>query len=140
MRYEFACDHCELTIGVDSRPFHPPTTPTCQECFEEMRRVYGCQIDTSGCKDHDFIPPEKRINYGGMKDLTPGQAAAREAAHQRKIQATRQAVREGGNKGDFQKSHEIPAELYHGKIAETKDRAYWADPKNVKKHNSCKVT
>jgi hypothetical protein len=140
MRYDYICSGCQMDVELEARPFTPPSSPICPNCGESLGRVYGCQIDTSGCKDHDFIPPEKRINYGGMKDLTPGQAAAREAAHQRKIQATRQAVREGGNTGDLQKSHDIPAVLYHGKIKETGDRAYWADPKNVKKHNSCKVT
>jgi hypothetical protein len=140
MKFEFHCYSCSLGENLTSRPFHPPKAPACPKCGYQMDRVYGCQIDTSGCRDHDEIPAEHRIACGpGDHNLTPGQTAAMEARAQREIEQTRRDLADGGNKGGFRLTNRIPAALYHGKIRETKDPAYWNDPKNRARHRSTKV-
>lgn len=141
MIYPFRCYDCELDNNVDSRPFRPPSAPTCPTCGELMDRVFGCEINTAGCQDHDFIPEGDRIACGGMEsNLTPGQAAAIEAKHQAHNEKTRREIADGGNRGSIRKTHQIPAALYHGKIKQTGDRNYWDDPKNRKRHKSTEVS
>ena len=103
-----------------------------------MNRVYGCHIDTSGCKDHGFIPETARVietdrNYdratGVKKERMFGSA----------IDKRRKQLADGGNQGSFKHTHSVPAELYHGKIRETGDRNYWSDPKNMDRHKNTKV-
>ncbi len=137
MIYQFTCDECGLLHSMDSRPFQPPTPPMC--CAGATRRIYGCQIDTSGCRDADDIPEGQRVAYGGAANITKGQASALEARHARQVRQTRKDIADGGNKASFKMSHQIPAELFHGKIKQTGDRNYWDDPKNLNRHNSCKV-
>jgi hypothetical protein len=138
MIYQFTCEPCELVTDIDARAFHPPTAPTC-ECGEEMQRVYGASIDTSGCKDHDHIEEGSRVHYGGERNISSGQAAGIEARHARHNEKTRRELADGGNRGLIRKTMQIPATLFHGKIKETGDRQYWDDPKNRNRHKSCKV-
>lgn len=141
MIYEFRCYPCELDNQVDSRPFRPPSPPTCLSCGELMDRVFGCEINTAGCQDVDHIPEKDRIACGGTHaNLTPGQATALEAKHQAHIEKTRRELADGGNRGSIRKTQSIPAALYHGKIKQTGDRHYWDDPKNRNRHKSTKVS
>jgi len=124
-------------VAVNSRPLHPPEAPLCKGCGEPMSRVYGCQIDTSGCKDHDEIPPEKRVL--DLHDRRPEHI--KEAAFQRHIDERRKVVAEAGqNPNGMRQTHSVPADLFHGKIRETGDKKYWDDPKNLKKHKSTEVS
>jgi hypothetical protein len=138
MIYQFQCEECQLVTELDAKAFHPPSAPAC-DCGEEMLRVYGCQIDTSGCKDHDHIEHGSRVQYGGESNISNGQATRIEAAHQKHNDKTRKDLAAGGNRGGIRKTMQIPATLFHGKIKETGDRQYWDDPKNRNRHNSCKV-
>ena len=85
MIYKFTCYECDVQPpfieNVEARAFHPPKAPKCAGCHESMSRVYGCQIDTSGCKDVDNIPFDKQVAHGGPGNITSGQAAAIEAKH-----------------------------------------------------------
>ena len=103
------------------------------------QRVYGCEIDTSGCKDVDDIPHSGQVAYGGERNISSGQATSIEAKHGRHNEQTRRELADGGNQGSFRKTMQIPAALYHGKIKQTGDRNYWDDPKNRNRHKSCKV-
>ena len=138
MIYQFHCEPCELVTDLDAKAFHPPKAPTCS-CGEEMLRVYGCAIDTAGCKDVDEIPHGDRVHYGGERDISGGQAAGIEAKHARHNESTRRELADGGNRGLLRKTMQIPAALFHGKIKQTGDRNYWDDPKNRNRHKSCKV-
>jgi hypothetical protein len=139
MRYEFTCDHCGTGATVNSRAFCPPKAPACVSCKATTRRLYGCQIDTSGCRDPDDIPEKDRIACGGAeRNLTSGQADRIEAQHQAHNEATRAQLRDG-NRGSFKKTMQIPASLFHGKIKQTKDPNYWDDPQNRNRHKSCRV-
>lgn len=139
MIYEFACYDCDKRREIDCQPFHPPEAPRCHACHYFMDRVFGCEIDVSGCKDVDDIPEAQCISYGGDSNITKGQAAAIEARHHKAIQEKRKFVADGGNKRSFKQSMQIPAELYHSKIKQTGDKQYWDDPKNRNRHKSCKV-
>lgn len=138
MIYEFSCDYCNSATQIDTRPFRPPKAPTCEVCGKKMLRVYGCRIDTSGCKDPDDIPGSKQIAFANQ-DMTGGQANSIERGFQKHNEATRKELADGGNRGSFRKTMQIPANLYHGKIKQTGDREYWDDPKNRNRHKSCKV-
>ncbi len=137
MIYAFKCWKCGMTEEVQARPFHPPPAGTCA-CGVLMQRVYGCQIDTSGCRDPDDIPANKQIAFA-ENDMTSSQASAIERRFQRNNAATRKELADGGNQGSIRKTHQIPANLYHGKIKQTGDRDYWNDKKNRDRHKSCKV-
>lgn len=104
-----------------------------------MDRVYGCLIDTSGCKDVDDIPHSDQVAYGGDGNISSGQAAAIEVRHARHNDRTRRELADGGNRGSFRKDMQIPAALFHGKIKQTGDKHYWDDAKNRNRHKSCKV-
>lgn len=139
MIYGFKCYDCELGKDVDARPFTPPTAPRCPTCGERMDRVYGCQIDFSGCKDPDDVPVHARTAICDETNLTPGQVAAMECRDQQAIEAKRAKVRAGGNRGSIRMSASVPAALHAAKIKETGDLKYWDDPKNRNRHKSCKV-
>lgn len=139
MIYRFNCDACDVFFEINARPFHPPKAPVCTECGEKTDRVYGCRIDTSGCKDADDIPYDKQVAYGGAGNITGGQAAGIEAVHARHNDRTRRELTDGGNRGTIRKTMQIPAALHAGKIKQTGDPHYWDDPKNRARHNSCKV-
>ena len=135
MIYVFECEPCELSRQVDSKPFNVPPAPLCV-CGKFMDRVYGCQIDTSGCKDHDHIPESKRV----ARSSGPADAAREEARFNSHINERRKLYSQHGQGGSFRHTHSIPADLYHGKIRETGDRSYWQDPKNLNRHKSTKVS
>lgn len=104
-----------------------------------MRRLYGCNIDTSACKDPDDVAAGGRVSVSPEANLTPGQVAAIEARDRREIEKTRRELADGGNRGSQRLTHKIPAALHAAKIKETGDKAYWDDPKNRNRHKSCKV-
>lgn len=139
MIYQFQCPFCDVVVPLEARPFHPPRSPKCVECDAYLDRIYGCNIDTSGCKDVDDIPDSQRVAYGGQANLTRGQATRVEAAHHRENEQTRKLIADGGNRGSIRKTMQIPATLFHGKIKQTGDKSYWDDPKNRNRHKSCKV-
>ena len=136
MIYPFTCDECGNHTEVDAKPFSPPCPPLC--CGENMRRVYGCNIDTSNCRDHSDVPLHARVSENTAYGDTASQGAAKEAQYRKHIEQRRKDLKDG-NKGSFRHTHSVPAELYHGKIKETGDQNYWSDPSNVKKHSACKV-
>lgn len=133
MLYPFECEPCGVIRTVDAKPFHPPQAVNCA-CGRAMRRIYGCHIDTSMCRDHDHIPEGKRVKRAS----SPRSAQAEEARFQRHIQERRRELKDG-NRGSFRHTHSVPADLYHGKIRETGDKEYWKDPRNLKKHDSTRV-
>ncbi len=138
MIYQFRCQFCEVDVHLSARPFHPPRRPKCVECECYLDRVFGCQIDTSGCKDHGFVPEgsrviERDLNYDRKLGVK------KERLFDEKIKQRRAALADGGNRGSFRHTHSVPAELYHGKIKETGDRDYWNDPKNMARHRNTKV-
>lgn len=139
MKYAFHCYHCAESTDVDSPPFVPPKAPDCPECRLQMDRVYGCQIDTSGCKDADDVAPKHRIAVSEEANISSHQVAAIEAGHRRHIEERRKLLRDGGNQGSFRHTMSIPAALHAAKIRETGDSRYWEDPKNRARHRSCKV-
>jgi len=100
-----------------------------------MDRVFGCNIDTAGCRDHDDIPEQHRV----QRTSRPRSAAAEEARFQRHIEDRRALARAGGNNGVIRQTHSVPADLYHGKIRETGDKDYWSDPKNLNRHRSTRI-
>jgi hypothetical protein len=104
-----------------------------------MQRVYGCQIDTSGCKDPDDVAPEHRTPVTQERNLSASQARCIEMQHGRQIAQTRRDIADGGNRGLQRMTHQVPAALHAAKIKETGDRNYWDDPKNLNRHKSCKV-
>ncbi len=99
-----------------------------------MRRLYGAIIDTTGCKDHDFIPQDKRV-FDSVQTASGERKGKLFTDH---INRKRSELREG-NRGDFRQTHSVPADLYHGKIKETGDKEYWSDPANMRRHSSCRV-
>ncbi len=92
-------------------------------------------LNTAACRDHDHIPPEKRVfdAVGYQGEARKERAFAEHVQHRRKL------VREAGSGKDFRMSHSVPADLYHGKIRETGDPDYWNDPTNLRRHRSCEV-
>lgn len=92
-------------------------------------------LNTFDCRDHDDIPPDKRV-----LDLTDRRSAqTKEKAFGKHISDRRALVAEVGHGRDYRMSHSVPADLFHGKIRETGDKNYWDDPKNLNRHKSCKV-
>ena len=138
MIYAFKCEKCGQPEELQARPFHPPSAGTCA-CGVLMQRVYGCQINTSGCKDPDDVAPEHRVSVSQERNLTKAQSAGIESAHRREIEQTRRDLADGGNKGSQRMTHKVPAALHAAKIKETGDRNYWDDRKNLNRHKSCKV-
>ena len=147
MNYTFKCPKCK-SVGVFTAPISqgPPSIVTCwvknrrgKKCLTFMRRDWQADapmLDTSKCKDHNFIPHEKRVashwDRGGEDRM--------EQAFQQKITRRRQEIRDaGGQRGSLKQTHAVPSHLFHGKIKETGDDKYWSDPKNLAKHKECKV-
>jgi len=135
MIYPFECEPCDISFGIEARPFHPPQDVTCPKCSKLMQRVYGCEIDTSGCKDHDDIPEEKRVQRRNL----PASPHREEARFKRHIDEKRKLYAEAGQSQNMRHTHSVPADLYHGKIRETGDKNYWNDPKNLNRHKTTKV-
>lgn len=136
MIYSFKCAcgsarqiHGSISIG-------PPDSVPCP-CGRAMRRDWRAdipQMDTSACRDHGYIPPDKRV----MRPVAPRDPLREEHRFHQHIQERRKLLRDG-NRGSMRHTHSIPADLYHGKIRETGDRKYWDDPKNVSRHSNCRV-
>ena len=139
MIYPFCCYACDERENLDAKAFTPPKAPTCPNCLELMDRVYGCNIDTSSCRDPDDVAPEHRVAVSQERNLSTAQARRIEKQHGDKIAKTRRDLADGGNKGDRRMTHQIPAALHAAKIKETGDRNYWNDAKNRNRHKSCKV-
>lgn len=139
MIYPFRCYDCELDNQIDARPFRPPNAPRCPSCGQLMDRVFGCQINTESCKDHDFIPDESRV-VESDRSYDKSLGVKKEQAYRRARDRRRAQLADGGNKGSFKHTHSVPAELYHGKIKQTGDPDYWKDPKNLKRHKSTEVS
>lgn len=135
MIYKFSCYECCNIESIDSKPFVVPEAPLCSKCQCQMDRMYGCQINTGGCKDADFIPPEKRVH----DEHNRMSATTKERAFHNHIQQRRAMAAEAGHGKTLRMTHSVPADLYHGKIRETGDKKYWDDPSNLKRHSSCKV-
>lgn len=140
MIYPFACYECLGYTSIDARPLHPPKAPMCVGCKKPMTRVYGCYIDTSGCKDHDEVPVGSRVTENTAFGETKVQGDRKEAVYQRELARKRRLVRQAGPGKDFRMTHSIPTELFHGKIKQTGDKDYWKDPKNRNRHKSCEVS
>jgi hypothetical protein len=139
MIFRFDCQ-CGEVQDRESRAFRPPDAPDCPACGAVMQRVYGANIDTSGCRDHDFIPPEKRVvRSANIMSGRECNSHKEERRFQKHIEHQRQLAAANSG-GDFRKTHSIPADLYHGKIRETGDRHYWDDPSNRDRHRSTKVS
>lgn len=143
MRYTFRCigtecDHTEIVHA--SIHDGPPEPFLCTWCGDALVHDIAADlktvtIDTSGCRDHDFIPEQHRVPISDGVGIS---AEKREQLYHRELQQKRAQLREG-NRGSVKQTHSIPAELYHGKIRETKDPHYWKDPKNLKRHKSTEV-
>lgn len=138
MIYTFKCSCGSVQEVSCSIKDGPPSVVECSSCRCEMQRDWQSDeptIDTSGCRDHNFIPREKRVLVKGSRS----DADRREHQIAQHIKQRRQQLKDGGNQGTIKQSHALPAELYHGKIRETKDRNYWNDKKNLDRHKDFKV-
>lgn len=135
MIYPYECESCDSMTHIDAPAFQPPPTVQCPVCGRAMQRIYGCNLNTSECKDHDDIPEQHRVQRASR----PRSAAAEEARFQRHIEDRRSLARAGGNDGVVRQTHSVPADLYHGKIRETGDKEYWSDPKNLNRHRSTRI-
>jgi hypothetical protein len=89
--------------------------------------------------DVDDIPVGSRVTENTAFGDTPAQAARKERRYQQAIQQRRKQVRDGGHSKLGRMTHQVPTELYHGKIKQTGDKDYWKDPANLNKHRSCEV-
>ena len=138
MIYDYWCE-CGARCDLPGTFQRPPKPPLCWTCEKIMHRDFGgiC-IDTSGCKDHDEVPAKARTTQSPM-GVSASRASKIEAAYAADIAAKRKANKHPGKKGSVVMSHSIPTELYHGKIRETGDKAYWQSPKNLSRHKSTKV-
>lgn len=142
MRYTFTCEDCGSQETIErSMVEGPPEMIECG-CGYGMRRDWQADvpmIDTSSCRDHDFIPPEKRVASNDGFGVGKRGAAKKVEGFRRHISDRRKQLAEGGNQGSIRHTHSVPADLYHGKIRETGDRNYWNDPANMARHKNCKV-
>lgn len=136
--YTFQCEDCQRT-AVLARAFSVgPVSEPCS-CGGELKHdlradVLTVEADTSGCRDHNFIPEHKRVYRPG----TAADASRKEAAYAGHVAERRKQLKDG-NKGSIKQTMAIPADLYHGKLRETGDKNYWADKKNVARHSDFKV-
>lgn len=142
MIYSFKCE-CGFEREVTgSIQVGPPVQVNCRDCGMVMQRDWKADaptLDTSACRDHNFIPHGKRVMPSTVRLPSKSQAWKQEQAYKRDIEKRRAAVRAGGNQGSFKQTMAVPAELYHGKIKETGDRDYWKDSKNVSRHSDFEV-
>lgn len=136
--YSYRCENCD-NEAVIHRSF--AVGPIIEQCpcggtlvHDLCADIATVELDTSGCRDHNFIPEHKRVFRRG----DAADAVKKEAAYAGHIKERRAALK-SGNKGRIRQSMAVPADLYHGKIRETGDKQYWTDKKNVAKHNAFKV-
>lgn len=137
--YTYSCSCCK-NVAVLRRSFEDGPTPETCSCGGTLEHdlcadISTVEFDTAACRDHNTIERSKRVYRPGTKAA----ADRKEAAYANHVKDRRAALKDGGNKGKIKQSMAIPADLYHGKIRETKDRNYWSDPKNVSRHNDFKV-
>lgn len=139
MIYNFKCDKGHSAKVSASIHDGPPSDLTCSLCGEELHRNWQADIphiDTSGCRDHDDIPVDKRV----VSAYDRGSPEKTERQFSKHIQQRRREIADaGGQRGSLKQTHAVPTHLYHGKIKETGDPNYWNDPKNLNRHKSCKV-
>lgn len=140
MIYTFKCE-CGFLVEV-SAPISvgPPEKQKCAKCFKRMERDWQADapmIDTSACKDHSAVRPDKQVRSRWDGNQSPERV---EANFKRHIESRRKEIRSaGGQRGSIKQTHAVPAHLFHGKIKETGDKNYWSDPKNLNRHTECKV-
>lgn len=151
MIYTFACSgpECDGVVDVTrSIKEGPPDSFLCPVCESwAMERVWHPpQFICSG--DPDEIPETMKVaDLGGggrvthrqMMGLGKAGAQRKNRAYQDYIDDRRRLFREEKQEGG-RMTHQVPAELYHGKIKQTGDKDYWRDPSNLNKHKSCKVS
>lgn len=139
MIYTYTCEDCGSQRTIKRSIKRRPPEMLCCGCGCAMHRDWQADqpmIDTSACRDHNFIPHEKRV----ASRYDRGGEVAMESGFRRHIEQRRSQIRDaGGQRGSLKQTHAVPAHLYHGKIKETGDKNYWNDPKNLAKHNDCKV-
>lgn len=157
MIYTFECTSCASVHTVEkSMAEGPPKIVICSidGCRGIAYRVW--EMPEFICKgDPDEIPVEHRTadvggGIGADGSLLPTthaqvmgpskeRARRRERGYQDFIDERRRLFREEGQEG-AQMTHQVPIELYHGKIKQTGDKDYWRDESNLKRHKSCKVS
>lgn len=141
MIYTFKCPQGHLTERQASISVGPPQSVMCW-CRLSAERDWQADapmLDTSACRDHDFIPEPLRVASNDGFGVGKAGAARKVDSFKRHIQQKRQELA-NGNKGSIKQTHAVPADLYHGKIRETGDKNYWQDKKNLDRHKSCKVS
>jgi hypothetical protein len=141
MIYTFTCPQGHANEVQAPISKGPPSSVTCWCRLEASRdwQADAPMIDTSACRDHDFIPEQMRVASNDGFGIGKAKAAKKVDAYKQHIQKRRSQLADG-NKGSIKQTHAVPAELYHGKIRETGDKNYWQDRKNLDRHKSCKVT
>lgn len=137
--YTFCCSACGET-AVLHRPFSVGPSPEPCPCGGQREHdfrtdVASIELDTSACRDHNFIKEGKRVYRPG----TAVDAERKEAAYAGHVKERRKQLADGGNQGKIRQTMAVPADLYHGKIRETGDKQYWNDKKNVSRHSDFKV-
>lgn len=139
MIYTFTCEDCGSQRTINRSIHVGPPEMLCCGCGHAMHRDWQADepmIDTSACRDHNFIPHHKRV----ASAYDRGSEEQIENGFRRHIENRRKVIRDaGGQRGSLKQTHAVPAHLFHGKIKETGDKNYWSDPKNLAKHNDCKV-
>lgn len=142
--YTFQCQSCGRT-AVQHRPFSTgPVAEGACDCGGELSHdfcidVLSQQVNTAGCRDHNFIPEERRVASNDGFGIGKAAAARKAAGYGRAVAERRKALRDGGNKGSIRQTMSVPAELFHGKIRETGDKNYWNDKGNVSRHKEWQV-
>lgn len=136
MIYSYKCECGEQRSVSRSMAEGPPKSLECS-CGEAMIRDWLSDlpmVDTSNCRDHNFIPPQHRTISSHDRG-TPTQIENQFRSH---IKNRRDQLKDG-NRGSIKHTMSVPAHLYHGKIKETGDKNYWNDTKNLSRHKDCKV-
>lgn len=142
MIYTFRCDCDPDAWDQFERSIHegPPPLVICSLCCGAMYRDWKADvpmIDTSACRDHSTVKESARVRSRWDRNWKPETV---ERKFKENIDRRRREIRDaGGQRGSIKQTHAVPAHLYHGKIRETGDANYWSDPKNLAKHNECKV-
>ncbi len=142
MIYLFRCEGCgfehEYRASIKSGP--PPET-ACWECKDGMLARVWTPPNIICDGDADFVPVHARVTENTGFGDTKAEGHRKEVAYQRHMEELRKNKRlYGGNPKFPELTHQVPTELYHGKIKQTGDRHYWDDPANVKKHPNTKVS
>ena len=141
MIYTFKCQQGHSTEVQASISEGPPKSLMCW-CRLSAERDWQADapmLDTSACRDHDFIPETKRVASNDGFGIGKTRAAKKVDTFKRHIEQRRKELADG-NQGSIKQTHAVPADLYHGKIRETGDKNYWQDKKNLDRHKSCKVS